>query len=338
MAKVVLGLSGGVDSAVAAALLKQQGHSVTGVFLDIGMVSSKDAEKNAALLGIDFRICNIKEQLDKNVCTPFIETYLKGKTPSPCILCNPLVKFPTLIAEADKIGAEYVATGHYARIEYRENLNRFALKRAASENDQSYMLSRLTQGILSRLIFPLGETPKSSVRKKAVELCLPVAEKPDSMEICFIPDGDYASFIERRGFVPAPGDFVDETGNVLGLHKGIHHYTVGQRRGLGISSGERLFVSEIRPETNQVVLSPGDEMTVSSIDANKVGWVSVPAIETPFHATVKVRHSKAEYPAFFFPNGDRINIEFESPIRRPAAGQTAVFYDSDYVLGGADIL
>ena len=219
--KLVLGLSGGVDSAVAARLLREK-YDVTCLWLDIGLGGGEDAAAVAKELGLPFETADIRDALEERVCTPFAQTYLAGKTPLPCALCNPTVKFPALLALADRLGAPYVATGHYARRGTGTD-GRALLRKGRPANDQSYMLSRLPQDILRRVVFPLGEYEKREVRALAGEAALAVAEKPDSMEICFIPDGDYAAWLDRRGNTPPPGNFVDREGRVLGRHKGIHH-------------------------------------------------------------------------------------------------------------------
>jgi len=330
--KVVLGLSGGVDSAVAAMLLGRAGYDVTGLYLDIGTpTGALEAQGVADSLGIPLVIVDIKEKLEENVCKPFVSAYLQGRTPNPCIMCNPSVKFRTLCDHADEIGAEFVATGHYARI--REG----KLLKGPASNDQSYMLCRVTREQLSRLVLPLGEYEKTEIRKMAAEMGLSVASKPDSMEICFIPDGDYAAFIEARGEYPPEGNFVDESGKILGIHKGIHHYTMGQRRGLGIALGKRMFVSALSPETNEVVLSEGDGLYVTELRAGDVNWQQeVTAEKIP--CTVRVRHSKMMTQAAAFPDGSGVHIVFEEPVRAPTPGQSAVMYDGDTVLGGGYII
>ena len=336
MEKVVLGLSGGVDSAVSASILKKCGYEVHGVFLDIGVVSPSDAAAAADRLGISFEAVSIAEELDTLVCNPFAEAYLEGRTPSPCILCNPRVKFPSLIKAADRIGANFVATGHYARTMLDEKTGRTLLLKNPPANDQSYMLSYLSQTILRRVIFPLGGMEKSEVRKIAAELGLTIASKPDSMEICFIPDGDYAAYIERRFETPPEGNFVDAEGKILGRHKGIHHYTVGQRRGLGVSASHRLFVSKINRELNEVVLLP-EGSGIKEMHVNNINWIALENPKEPFKANVKVRHSKIEYKALVTPVSDGATVNFDEYMRPPAPGQTAVFYEGDTVLGGGEI-
>lgn len=329
--KVILGLSGGVDSAVSARLLQQQGYQVEGLFLDIGNIAARqDAIAVADYLKIPLTVLDITCRLEKFVCAPFADAYLRGETPNPCILCNPSVKFKALCDLADKSDAEYIATGHYARAENG------GLYKGKPSNDQSYMLCRILPRQLDRLVLPLGEFEKTQVRQMAEGLELPVAHKPDSMEICFIPDGDYAAFIEKRGQVPPPGNYVDENGKILGTHKGIHHYTLGQRRGLGIALGQRIFVSEIRPQTNELVLSRGDDLYITEIQASKVNWL-VP-MDGSFEAQVKVRHSKVQTSATVTPEGDGAHVVFDVPVRAPTAGQSAVFYVGDRLVGGGFIM
>ncbi|NLL39945.1 MAG: tRNA 2-thiouridine(34) synthase MnmA [Clostridiales bacterium] len=339
MKKVVLGLSGGVDSAVSALLLKKQGYDVTGVFLDMGTGDLEGARAVADEIGIDFQTVNIEKKLSNLVMEPFIDAYLGGLTPNPCILCNPKVKFPALIKAADEIGAEYAATGHYALVDYDSTSGMYRLLASPGDNDQSYMLSRLDQRILSRLILPLGSYSKSDVRKIAWENRLSVASKPDSMEICFIPDGDYAAFIEKHRQIPPEGDFVDIHGNVLGRHKGIHRYTQGQRRGLGVAAGKRMFVLKIEPETNRVVLSDAEDLAVSEIHVNNLIWVSIKPPETAIDVDIKVRHTKLLYAGKVIPGArDTARVIFDTPVRMPAAGQTAAFYRDNVMLGSGIIL
>ncbi len=325
--KIVLGLSGGVDSAVTARLLQQQGWEVTGLWLDIGLGGGEDAEAVAAFLGIPFARADIRAALEEHVCAPFAADYLAGRTPLPCARCNPGVKFPALLALADRMGGAHIATGHYARAE--DGL----LKRGRPANDQSYMLARLTRGVLARTVFPLGGFEKTQVRAMAEEFGIPVARKPDSMEICFIPDGDYAAWLDRRGAAPPPGDFVDRDGRVLGRHRGIHHYTLGQRRGLGISAGSRLFVAAILPGTNQVVLSDGEDLFTRAAFCTDPNWIGMEPPAGPVEATVRLRHSKVETPVTLIPRETGVELALKEPARAPTPGQLAVFYRGDLVLG-----
>lgn len=329
--KLVLGLSGGVDSAVAAKLLIEQGFEVFGLYLDIaGEASREDAKAAAENLGIPLKIADISAALEEKVCRPFVEAYLRGETPNPCILCNPNVKFKTLLEYADNIGADYIATGHYARVIDG------GLYKGKPDNDQSYMLCRLKKEQVERLKLPLGDYSKVEVRKLAESFGLPCAHKAASMEICFVPVKDYGAYIEARGIVPPEGNFVDESGKVLGRHRGIHRYTVGQRRGMGIAVGKRIFVSGIRPETNEVVLSDGEELFVNSVSVVDINWL-VPQPEK-FKAQVRVRHSKVSSLATVEPNGNKAQVIFDEPVRAPTKGQSAVFYIGHEVIGGGFIV
>ncbi len=326
--RVVLGLSGGVDSAVAARLLAEE-YEVRCLYLDIGLGGQgrEDAAAAAAALGLPFETADIRETLEREVCTPFARDYLAGRTPLPCARCNRLVKFPALLSLADRIGADYVATGHYARTK-----DGFLL-RGMPANDQSYMLARLTRDQLLRVLFPLGNYEKSQVRALAREWGIPVAEKADSMEICFIPDKDYAAWLDRRGSTPPPGDFVDLQGKVLGRHKGIHHYTLGQRRGLGVSGPHRYFVSAIDVEHSRVVLSDGSGLFAGRVRCVSPNWISVDGLAGPMEVSVRLRHSRTETPAVITPAEDGLLVELKTPARAPTPGQLAVFYDGDTVVG-----
>ena len=334
--KLVLGLSGGVDSAVAARLLMEQ-YDVTCLWLDIGLGGGEDAAAVARGLGLPFECADIRAELETQVCAPFAADYLAGRTPLPCARCNPAVKFPALLALADRIGAAYVATGHYARRETGAD-GRALLLKGRSANDQSYMLARLPQAILRRTVFPLGGLEKAQIRALAGEWGLPVADKPDSMEICFIPDGDYAAWLDRRGNTPPPGNFVDREGRVMGRHKGYHHYTLGQRRGLGVSGPHRYFVSAIRPERNEVVLSDGSDLYTDSARCAGLNWIALPGLEEERPCTVRLRHSRVETPALTRPDGGGVAIHTLAPARAPTPGQLAVFYDGDSVLGSGWIV
>ncbi|MCC8121937.1 MAG: tRNA 2-thiouridine(34) synthase MnmA [Oscillospiraceae bacterium] len=328
MEKIVLGLSGGVDSAVSAKLLSAD-FEVHCIYLDIGLGgdSARDAAAVAACFGLEFATVDIRAALEEQVCAPFAAAYLAGQTPLPCARCNPAVKFPALLSAADRIGARYVATGHYARIEAGR------LKKGTPANDQSYMLARLPREMLTRIRFPLGGYEKTEVRALAAQMGLPVAGKPDSMEICFIPDGDYAAWLEKRGKTPPAGDFVDSAGNVLGRHRGIHAYTLGQRRGLGVSGPHRYFVSAIRPERNEVELSDGGDLFTTRVRSREINWLDTEALTNPRRVSIRLRHTKAVSPAVISLDGDGVLMETETPVRAPTPGQLAVFYDGDVVLG-----
>ena len=331
---VVLGLSGGVDSAVAATLLARQGFAVTGLYLDIGLggTGASDAANLADWLGIPLKIADIRQELEREVCAPFAAGYLAGHTPLPCAMCNPTVKFPALFRLAEEIGAKYVSTGHYANVENG------VLKKGRPANDQSYMLARLTRKQLQSVIFPLGNYEKREVRELAREFGIPVADKPDSMEICFIPSGDYAAWLEEHGFSTPEGNFVDKEGNVLARHKGIHHYTLGQGRGLGVSGPHRYYVSAIRPETNEVVLSDGTDLGRDVVRGVQPNWIAVETLTEPMEVTVRLRHSRTEQEAVLSPEDDGIRLDMKTPARAPTPGQLAVFYQGEAVVGSAWIV
>ncbi len=330
--RVVLGLSGGVDSAVTARLLLEQGYEVTGVYLDIGHggTGKTDAAAVAAELGIGFVVRSIAEELECHVCKPFAEDYLAGRTPLPCARCNPTVKFPALLAEADARSIEMIATGHYARAKDG------VLYRGEATNDQSYLLARLPRKILKRVIFPLGEMEKVQVRQLAENYGIPVANKPDSMEICFVPDDDYPAWLEARGATTPPGDFVDTHGKVLGRHKGIHCYTLGQRRGLGVSGPYRYFVTKIDPKNNTVTLSDGSDLGRTEIFCSQPNWLTEVSPTEAFSCQVRLRHSKHADAVMVIPEeNDQVLIRSETLLRAPTPGQLAVFYDGDRVIGSA---
>ncbi len=330
--RVVLGLSGGVDSAVTARLLLEQGYEVTGVYLDIGAGGSgaEDARDVARKLNIEFSVRSIADELECHVCKPFAEDYLAGRTPLPCARCNPTVKFPALLAEANARGIDRIATGHYARVKDGE------LYRGEPSNDQSYLLARLPREILRRVIFPLGEFEKTAVRALAAKYDIPVANKPDSMEICFVPNDDYAAWLEARGAVAPPGNFVDKDGNVLGRHKGIHCYTLGQRRGLGVSGPHRYFVTAIDPANHTVTLSDGGDLGRTEVICYEPNWLTETVPTEPFECQVRLRHSKRSDAVTVYPNeGGRVVIRSETPLRAPTPGQLAVFYDENRVIGSA---
>ena len=331
MSKVVLGFSGGVDSAVSAELLKKQGFQVYGLYLD----STDEAARLAAVTaaeqrGIDLKVMDVKEQLEERVCRPFTEAYLRGETPNPCILCNPTLKFKSLTAYADAVGADLVATGHYARADGGR------IFKGRPANDQSYMLCRLTRQQAQRVLFPLGDYEKVQVRALAEELGLPAAHKPDSMEICFIPDKDYIGWLSRRAAMPPEGDFVFH-GQVVGRHEGIHRYTVGQRRP-GLIDGRKVYISRIDPVSNRIELALWEELFQTEVSARDFNWLIEPP-RSPIRASVRVRHTKWENPACTATvDGNRVRIRCDEPVRAPAAGQSAVLYDGEQLLGGGFIV
>ena len=331
MSKVVLGFSGGVDSAVSAELLKKQGFQVYGLYMDNTDEAARLAAVTAAeQRGIALKVIDVKAQLEERVCRPFTEAYLRGETPNPCILCNPALKFKRLLEYADAVGAELVATGHYARAAGGR------IYKGRPAHDQSYMLCRLTRQQAQRVLFPLGDFEKVQVRALAEELGLPAAHKPDSMEICFIPDKDYIGWLSRRAPMPPEGDFVFH-GQVVGRHEGIHRYTVGQRRP-GLMDGRKVYISRIDPVSNRIELALWEELFQTEVTARDFNWLIEPP-RSPIRASVRVRHTKWENPACTATvDGDLVRIHCEEPVRAPAAGQSAVLYDGEQLLGGGFIV
>ncbi len=326
--KVVLGFSGGVDSAVSAALLRRAGWEVCGLYLDnTDEAARRDAVDTAAFLSLPLEILPVRAELEEKVCAPFRAAYLRGETPNPCILCNPAVKFRALLETADRLGAEAIATGHYARAEGG------ALWKGRPSNDQSYMLCRLRREQLNRLVLPLGSMEKRETRALAEALSLPVAHKRDSMEICFIPDKDYVGWLSRRGELPPPGDFLFH-GEIVGRHEGIVGWTVGQRVP-GLYEGRKLYVTGIDAAANTIELALWEELFRTELLARDFNWLTdLP--EGPVRASVRVRHTKwEEPPCTATPLSDgSVRIVCDEPVRAPAPGQSAVLYDGDRVLGG----
>lgn len=333
--KVILGLSGGVDSALCARLLQER-YTVVALYLSIGpeAAGEQDARRVAGELNMEFHTMDISQPLEEHVKAPFAADYLAGRTPLPCARCNPLVKFPALLSLADELGAEYVATGHYARTGVNEN-GRTLLLKGMPANDQSYMLSRLPQEILQRVIFPLGDYDKSTVRAQAKALGLPVAEKPDSMEICFIPGDDYGQWLEDRGQSCPPGDFISPDGTTLGRHRGVHRYTLGQGRGLGVSGPHRYYVSALDPVQNTVTLSDGSDLLRDEIFCVDPNWIAIDRLDAPLEAAARFRHAKTETPCTILPKNGGVLVKAHAPVRAPTPGQLAVFYDGDSVVGSA---
>lgn len=355
--KVVVGMSGGVDSSVAAYLLKKQGYDVIGVTMQIwqdeeeaakeenggccGLSAVDDARRVAQALDIPYYVMNFKKEFKCRVIDYFVEEYLQGRTPNPCIACNRYVKWESLLKRSMEIGADYIATGHYARIDQLPN-GRFAIRNSVTAaKDQTYALYNLTQFQLSHTLMPVGDYTKDEIRRIALEQKLPVAHKPDSQEICFVPDQDYASFIDREvpGRVPGPGNFVTLDGRVLGQHKGITHYTVGQRRGLEIAAGHRIFVTQIRPDTNEVVIGENEDTFTDTVICDKVNFMSVEDITEPVRVMAKIRYNhKGEFCILQKQADGKVICSFERPVRAATPGQAVVFYDGEHVLGGGTIL
>ena len=354
--KVVVGMSGGVDSSVAAWLLKEQGYEVVGVTMQIwqdedpeqveenggccGLSAVEDARRVAVKLGIPHYVMNFKKDFQKNVIDYFMDEYLHGRTPNPCIACNRYVKWESLLRRSMEIGADYIATGHYAQVTQLPGGRRAVKKSVTAAKDQTYALYALTQEQLSRTLMPVGAYKKEQIRRFAEELGLPVADKPDSQEICFVPDKDYARFIEEHAGVKIPeGNFVWTDGTVLGKHKGITHYTVGQRKRLGLSMGRPVVVLEIRPDTGEVVIGECSEVFSRTLRANRLNWMAVepPAGEARFLAKIRYAHEGAMC-TVRMTGADEIECVFDDPVRAVTPGQAVVFYEGDCVAGGGTIL
>lgn len=353
--KVMVGMSGGVDSSVAAAILKKEGYEVIGVTLQIwpddlpgpqpeggccSLSAVEDARMVAFQLDIPYYVLNFQEIFNNNVIDYFVDEYTKGKTPNPCIACNRYVKFDAMLKKALSMGIDYIATGHYARIEYSDSAGRYLLKRSVTDKkDQTYALYNMKQHQLERTLFPIGNYSKEMVRQIADELGFVVADKPDSQEICFVTDNNYAGFISSRLKEPMqPGYFVDTEGNILGMHKGIYNYTIGQRKGLGISFGKPMYVVKIDVENNRVVLGESGEEYSEGLIASDLNWIAFEKLEGPRKAMAKIRYSAKESEALISPlDDDKVKVEFAYPQRAVTPGQSVVFYEGDIVLGGGTI-
>lgn len=355
MSKVVVGMSGGVDSSVAAYLLKEQGYDVIGATMQIwqdedqvsqeenggccGLSAVDDARRVANTLGIPYYVMNFKQDFKEKVIDYFVNEYKNARTPNPCIACNRYVKWESLLQRSLEIGADYIATGHYARIKKLPNGRYTIAKSVTEEKDQTYALYNLTQFQLAHTLMPVGDYEKPRVREIAEEANLMVAHKPDSQDICFVPDGDYVKFLEEEtGEKPIPGNFVDESGKILGTHKGIWHYTIGQRKGLNLSLGAPAFVKEIRPETNEVVIGGADSVFSDTMVVNHVNYMAVEKIEEPVELCGKIRYAHKGAPCLVEPYGeDKLKVTFKEPQRAITPGQAAVFYKDDYVYCGGII-
>lgn len=346
---VVVGMSGGVDSSVAAYLLKEQGYHVIGVTMQIwqeeengccGLSAIEDARRVAYDLEIPHYVMNFRNEFKENVVAYFIDEYLHGRTPNPCIACNRYVKWESLLMRSREIGADYIATGHYARIDRLPN-GRYSLKCSKTlAKDQTYALYNLTQEQLKHTLMPVGEYTKEEIRGIAERINLQVANKPDSQDICFVPDGDYAGFIEETLDTELPtGNFVTIDGKVLGPHKGITHYTVGQRKGLGLALGYPAFVIEIRPDTNEVVIGTNEDSMSNYVRANQLNFMSIEDLEGEMRVWAKIRYNHKGAWCTIQKTGDReVLCTFEEKQRAITPGQAVVFYDGDYVLGGGTII
>ncbi len=344
--KILVAMSGGVDSAVAAYLLQKESCDCSGAIMRLfdksgagALSDAEDAKSICRKLNIDFHILDCRNEFKEKVIDSFIAVYENGGTPNPCVICNRYLKFDLFLKKAQELGIEYMATGHYARIE--KSGSRYLLKKGVDPTkDQSYMLYSLNQHQLSRALFPLGTMTKTEIRQIAEENGFVNARKKDSQDICFVPDGDYASVIkEFTGKTYPCGNFVNLSGDILGTHQGLINYTVGQRKGLGCAFGEKLYVKEKNIASNEVVLARNDELFSASLNACDFNWIAFDKAPDTVSANVKIRYSASESPARITVTGEHeVHIEFESPQRAIAKGQAVVAYDGEYVIGGGTII
>lgn len=351
--KVVIGMSGGVDSSVAAYILKEQGYEVIGIMMKLSpdnpdyeenesgccsISAANDARRVADVLDIPFYVMNFKDAFKKNVIDNFIDEYMEGRTPNPCIVCNKVIKFEEFLRKAKGLGADYIATGHYAKIEKIED--RYLLKKSDDDKkDQTYALYSLTQEQLRHTLMPCGDYTKPEIRNIAERIGLEVYRKKDSQEICFIPDNDHGAYIEKHsGREVKPGNFVDKKGTVLGKHKGIVYYTIGQRKGLGIALGKPVFVTDINPLTNQVVLGDEEDIFRTALVAKDLNFIMFDKIESDLRVTAKIRYSAKPQLATLIPlENNRIKVVFDEKQRAITKGQSVVFYIENTVVGGGII-
>ncbi len=358
---IAVAMSGGVDSSVVAGMLHREGNRVVGLTMQLwnqrrlpalvpdgptgrccSLDDVYDARHVAQHLGIPYYVVNFENAFERQVVKPFIDEYLAGRTPIPCTLCNNFIKFDQFLEMAEGVGAERMATGHYARVTWNEASARWEMRRSADRTkDQTYFLFGLTQPQLSRTLFPLGGFEKAQVRELARELGIPTANKPDSQEICFVPNGDYAAFIDayfaEQGIAPSEtrGELVTADGRVVGEHSGVHHFTVGQRRGLGVAAREPLYVISTEPATRRVIVGSNDALLRETMRVKDINWISIAAPSEPLHAEIKIRNKHLAAAAAVRPvDATTVEVSFDHPQRAVTPGQGAVFYSGELVLGG----